>query len=126
MDLRQDEAASPLMVIATFVLVASGVTALLFFAFVDTSPPSVSLQQVSDGAPAFKVVAEHGGLKWESLKVQFVDSAGADHADVYLEIPNGELQTGDRIALRSGLPAGNYLLRVFDGERELARLSLTV
>ena len=112
------------MVIATFVLVASGLTALLFFAFVDTAPPAVSLQQVSDGGnAAFKVVDEHGGLDWEKLSVQFVDAGGVDHASFYLVVPGGPVQTGDQIQLRSGPPAGTYLLRVFDGERELARLS---
>jgi hypothetical protein len=112
------------MVIATFVLVAAGITALLFFAFVDTAPPAVSVQQVSDqGVPAFQVVSEHGGLDWEGLTVQFVDFAGNDQADLYLQVPTGEVETGDRITLRSGTPGGTYLLRLFDGERELSRVS---
>jgi len=120
-------AASPLMVIATFVLVASGVTALLFFAFVDTAPPAVSLQQTSDGGnPAFQVVSEHGGLGWEDLGVQFIDPAGTDRAAAYLLVPNGTVDSGDRITLRSAPPGGSYLLRLVDGERELARLHFKV
>jgi len=127
-DLRRDQdAASPLMVIATFVLVASGVTALVFFAFVDMAPPAVSLQRIDQqGVPAFRVVDEHGGLSWDELKVEFVDPAGADQASVYLEVPAGDILPGDLIKLRSGLPAGTYLLRLHDGERELAREVLNV
>lgn len=128
MDLRRNQdAASPLMVIATFVLVASGVTALLFFALVDTAPPALSLQRVDQqGIPAFRVVDEHGGLSWDQLTVQFVDPAGTDQASLYLDVPAGEILPGQVITLRSGLPAGTYLLRLHDGERELAREVLSV
>lgn len=115
------------MVIATFVFVASGVTALLFFAFVDMAPPAVSLQQVNEGGgPAFRVVSQHGSLEWEALNVTFTDAAGFDLAGFYLLLPNGTVDESDTIQLRSGLPAGPYLLRLWDGERELAREALTV
>jgi hypothetical protein len=126
--LRDDDVgASPLMVIATFVLAAAGITALLFFAFVDTAPPALSLQQVDDGGvPAFRVVDEHGGLAWDELSVRFIDPAGRDQAEFFLDVPAGDVEPGDTITLRSGLPGGTYHLRVFDGERELHRLVVAV
>jgi len=114
------EAASPLMVIATFVLVAAGLTALLFFAFVDTAPPSLSLQQDA-GAATFQVVALHGSIDWSHVQAHFVDHAGTDHA-TWLDVPtSGAVHAGDRITLKVQPPAGQYLLRIFDGDRELAR-----
>jgi hypothetical protein len=114
------------MVIATFVLVASGLTALLFFTFVDTAPPAVSLQAVEEaGATQFKVVGEHGGLKWDDLRVSFMDQSGADHAAL-LEVPAGKVREGDAIRLRSGLPGGPWALQLFSGDLEVGRLTFTV
>lgn len=114
------------MVIATFVLVAAGLTALLFFAFVDTAPPAVALQEMDDqGVRVFQVVSEHGDLRWENLQVRFINPAGTDRASLYLSVPTGPVDVGDRITFLSAPPGGLYHLRVFDGERELARIPFT-
>lgn len=111
------------MVIATFVLVAAGLTALLFFAFVDTAPDTLAIEQrPSDGGPAFRVVSKHGDLAWEGLTVRFIDPAGVDRAGVFLALPNGTVDTDDAITMRTLPPPGTYHLRIYRGEAELERL----
>lgn len=123
--LRRDEAAaSPLMVIATVVLVASGITALLFFALVDTAPSALSLQETREGGvPAFRVVSTHGGLDWEELGVRFVDPAGVDQTRLLLHLPNGTVDPDDVITLRTAPPPGVYHLRIYLEDRELERVT---
>lgn len=120
---RDQAAASPLMVIATFVLVAAGLTALLFFAFVDTAPDTLAIEQgEAEGGPAFRVVSKHGDLAWERLTVRFIDPAGVDRASLFLAVPGGSVDTDDAITMRTLPPPGTYHLRIYRGEAELERL----
>lgn len=121
MELRRDlEAASPLVVILTVVLVAVGLTTLVFFLVVDTTATLLEIQQVE--GPAFQVTDTSGDLAWGELEVVFLDRAGEDLAATFLSVPTGPVEEGDRITLRQHPPGGDYLLVVrFEGE-DLARL----
>lgn len=117
------EAASPLVVIATFVLLAVGLTALAFFLFVDTTTPLLEVQEVEgDAGPAFEVTRAQGGLRWGELEVRLLDHAGTDHAERVLALPTGGVEEGDRITLAQPVPGGDYLLVVEGGGEELVRL----
>jgi hypothetical protein len=122
-------AASPIVVIATFVLVAVGITSLVVFLIVDTTAPLLELQEVREGGPdamQFRVVDSAGGISWGNLQVQFLDRGGFDRATDYLSVPTGKVAEGDAITLREGLPGGTYVLRVLLEGEELVRLSVTV
>ncbi len=121
------DGASPLTVIVVVVLLAAGVAALVVMSFVGGTRPGLALQQVKGetGATAFEVTDVHGGLDWNGLTLQFIDPAGVDHADLYLSPPNGTVQFGDQIQLLSQPPGGTYLLRILDGDVELARVAPT-
>ncbi len=87
----------------------------------------MSLQQVRDGSgtTSFQVTDLHGSFDWAGVTVQFLDAAGVDHADLYLAMPDGAVHVGDHIALRSQPPGGTYLLRIVQGDTELARVAPT-
>lgn len=107
------EAASPLTVILTIALVAAGLTAVLFFAFVDVAGRQLSLERVTEnGAVAFRVTAVHSSQQWSDLEVRFVTPGGTDQAGFYLDVPSGAVHAGDVIHLRSQPPSGTYLLEV--------------
>lgn len=123
---RADQSgASPLTVITAVVLLVAAITAVLVMTFVGRGPSVLSLQETQDGAaPAFEVTAVHGSLEWDGLAVQLLDPAGVDRAGLYLDVPDGGVEVGDVLHLRSRPPAGTYLLRVLDGEAELTRVAL--
>lgn len=116
---RDGEAASPLAVIAVFVLVASGVTALAFFLFFDRPDREIQIRPEADG---FVVEEVTGSFRWSSLDIQLLDAAGADRAPLYLDLPDGRVDADDAIALRHQVPAGAYLLRLLDGGHEVGRV----
>ncbi len=118
----KEDAASPLAVIATFVLVAVGLTTLLFFLFVDTTNELLELQETND---RFVVTSTEGNLEWGDLRVQLVDRAGADRTD-FLTIPDGAVEEGDAIEFASMPPGGEYLLLVTLDGQELVRLRVVV
>lgn len=115
----RDEAASPLVVIITFVLVAIGITTLLFFLVVDTAGPDVEVQAVEGG---FEVTQVTGSIAWSDLDVRFLDRAGRDQADTYLDLPTGKVREGERIDLRAQPPQGTFVLVVALEDEELARV----
>ncbi len=120
-----DEAASPLVVIATFVAGAVIVTALAYALFFDNPDPDIDLVQVdAAGRPAFEVTAQAGGLNWADLEVQFIDRAGSDLAPFFLKVPTGPVRAGDRLELEPTPAAGHYLLLIKHDGRELARLAV--
>ncbi len=116
---RDDAAASPLVVLTVFVLVASGVTALVFFFFVDR--PDAGIEVRPAGEEGFVVEDVVGSFRWSGLRIEFLDAAGVDRAGLYLEAPDGRVGADDAIALRHQVPAGTYLLRLLDGGDEVGR-----
>lgn len=127
MQADRELAASPLAVIVVIALVAAGITALVFFAAVDVAGPELAVQQVDrDGGRAFQVTQVRGDLSWDDLTVQFLDPSGADHAGFYLDRPAGTVVVGQVLGVRSGLPAGTWLLRISDGDQEIVRLATIV
>jgi hypothetical protein len=117
-------AAAPLTVIATIAILAAAVTAIVLMATLGGGRSALRLQQVTaDGNPAFQVTETHGGLSWDGLSVAFLDPAGVDQASLYLDLPNGSVETGDQIQVRVPPAAGTYVLVVSDGARELARVA---
>lgn len=127
MRLRNDtQAASPLVVIATFVLGAIVLTALGYAFLFDR--PEERLQVVAvegpDG-PAFEVTHAAGGLAWDDVTLRFLDRAGTDQAATFLQQPGGDVDKGDRIAVSPHPPAGSYVLLVLSDGDELSRLVVT-
>jgi hypothetical protein len=125
---RDDHAASPLVVLTTFVVVAVLVTVIVYALAFDKPEDGVSLVAVrgESGALAFDVTATSGGLAWDEVTLRFLDRSGADLAESYLQPPAGNIDPEDRVEVRTLPPSGTYLLMVFHGEVELSRLSVTV
>lgn len=125
---RDDSAASPLVVLTTFVVVAVLVTIIVYALAFDRPEDGVSLVAVRDegGALAFDVTATSGGLAWDDVTLRFLDRAGTDLADSYLEVPEGDIDPEDRVLVPTLPPAGTYLLLVFGEDHELSRLSVTI
>src|SRR5688572_8106717 len=125
---RDETAASPLVVLTTFVLVAVLVTIVVYALAFDRPEPGVSLVVVreDDGALAFDVTKTSGELTWDEVTVRFLDRAGADLASSHLTLPNGTIDPEDRVMASTLPPAGTYLLLVFAGDDELSRLAVTV
>lgn len=88
---------------------------------------TLQMQQIQDagGRPAFQVTNVHGRLDWPGLTVQFIDPAGTDQAGMYLQAPNGTVELGNVVTLRTLPPGGVYLVRILQGETELARVAAT-
>lgn len=125
MRLRSDtHAASPLVVIATFVLGAVLVTVLAYALFFDRPEDRLQVVQAEgeDGTLSFEVSQEQGGLAWGDVTLRFLDRAGTDQADTFLHAPTGDVDEGDRISVSPHPPAGTYLLLVLQGSNELSRL----
>ena len=125
---RDENAASPLVVLTTFVLVAVLVTIVVYALAFDRPEPGVSLVVVreDDGALAFDVTQASGDLSWDEVTVRFLDRAGSDLADSHLAIPTGSIDAEDRVVASTLPPAGTYLLLVFEGDDELSRLAVTI
>lgn len=125
---RDDSAASPLVVLTTFVLVAVLVTIVVYALVFDRPEPGVDLVAVRDdgGELAFDVTEASGGLQWEEVSLRFLDRSGADLSSSYLQVPVGSIDREDRIGVHPLPPAGTYLLLVFDDDEELARLAVTL
>ncbi|HUR24783.1 MAG TPA: hypothetical protein VM327_02065 [Candidatus Thermoplasmatota archaeon] len=129
MDLaRDDSAASPLVVLTTFVVVAVLVTIIVYALAFDRPEDGVSLVAVhqESGALSFDVTATSGGLGWDEVTLRLLDRAGSDLGPSYLHLPNGTVDPEDRVDVVPLPPAGTYLLMVFKGDHELSRLSVTV
>lgn len=125
---RDDAAASPLVVLTTFVLVAVAVTVAAYALLVDRPEPELAVTPVhEDGTLAFFDVTRTGGdLEWGDLEVRFTDRGNVDVTDTYLRVPTGEVGRDDRIEVSPVPPAGTYLLQVFLAGDELVRLAVTV
>lgn len=124
---NDDQAASPLVVLTTFVLVAVLVTIAVYALVVDRPEPEIALTPVHDeGALAFDVTRSGGSLVWADLDIRFIDRAGVDVSETYLRIPTGAVDRDDRIGVAPAPPTGTYLLQVFSDGEELVRLAVTV
>jgi hypothetical protein len=124
---RDDTAASPLVVLTTFVIVAVLVTVVIYALAFDRPVAGVSLVAVKeDGSLAFDVTKTSGGLDWTEVTLRFLDRAGTDLSSPYLQVPDGSIDVEDRVAVTPLPPAGTYLLLVFKGDTELSRLAVTV
>ena len=125
---RDDHAASPLVVLTTFVVVAVLVTIIVYALAFDRPEDGVSLVAVraESGALAFDVTATSGGLAWEDVTLRFLDRGGKDLAGSYLQLPGGSIDPEDRVLVEPLPPAGTYLLLVFSDDHELSRLSVTL
>ncbi len=124
---RDDTAASPLVVLLTFVAVAVIVTALAYGLLFDRPEPRLQLIAVDDGsALAFEVTQTDGSLAWSDVTLRLLDRAGTDQAPAFLQAPGGDVTAGDRIASDPRPPAGTYVLLVLHGDDELSRLVVEV
>lgn len=126
--LRRDaSAASPLVVIVTFVLVAVLITVVLYALVFDRPEADVELVTVRpDGTLAFDVTHTSGSLEWSEVRLTFLDRSGTDVAAAYLHLPEGSIEREDRVSVEPLPPAGTYLLLVHRGEDELSRLAVTL
>jgi hypothetical protein len=125
---RDDSAASPLVVLTTFVLAAVLLTIVVYAVAFDRPEPGVSLVERRDdgGALAFEVTRSSGGLSWGEVDVRFVDRGGSDVASTFLHLPTGPIGRSDRIEVGPQPPAGTYLVQVLHDGDELARLVVTL
>ncbi len=107
------EAASPLVVLSTFVGVAIVVTVGVMLLIVDAPERDVQLVlgETTDGS-YLEVVAASGGVRWDDLDIALLDAAGLDRASTYLEVPDGTIEVGQRISFTHEPAAGTYLLQV--------------
>lgn len=128
MDFRRDtHAASPLVVIATFVAVAVLLTAGIYAVAFDRPEDRLHVVAVDvNGSLAFDVTQAAGGLSWDELTLRLLDRAGTDQSATFLQVPAGDVNPGDRITVSPQPPAGSYLLLVLQGSDELARLRIDV
>lgn len=124
MRLRSDtHAASPLVVLTTFVLGAVVLTVLLYALVFDRPEPELQVVQVEDGGvTSFKVSQAGGGLEWSQVKLRLIDRANTDQAGNFLVKPTGGVDEGDVIRLEPAPPSGTYVLLVSKGGAELSRL----
>lgn len=125
---RDDSAASPLVVITTFVLVAVLITIAVYALVFDKPATNVQLVQARDasGALAFIVSHQSGGLEWKDISLKLVDRAGTDIGPAYLHAPTGKVDRNDKVAVDPLPPAGTYVLLVLHKGTELSRLVVTV
>lgn len=128
MALARDElAASPMVVITTFIVIAVLLTVAAYALVFDRPENEVALVVVRpEGSLAFDVTKSSGGLAWAEVDLRFLDRAGNDLAESYLELPEGDIDLEDRVAVVPLPPAGTYLLLVFLGDEELSRLAVTI
>lgn len=124
---RDDQAASPLVVLTTFVVLAVLVTVVVYALAFDRPEPGVSLVAVRDeGALAFDVTKVSSTLEWDEVTLRFLDRAGRDVSEAYLQVPLGSIDRADRVAVFPLPPAGTYLLLIFHEGDELSRLAVTI
>jgi hypothetical protein len=124
---RDDLAASPMVVITTFIVIAVLLTVVVYALVFDRPENEVGLVVVrEDGGLAFAVAKSTGGLGWDEVDLRFLDRSGKDLSDAYLEVPEGGIDPEDRVEVVPLPPAGTYLLLVFLGDEELSRLAVTV
>lgn len=122
-----DEAASPLVVILTFVAGAVLITALGYALLFDRPEDRLQVVAVEEGeARFFEVTHAQGGLSWEDVTLRFLDRAGTDQAATFLQPPTGDVGVGDRIAVAPAPPAGTYFLLVLQDGHELSRFTLEI
>src|ERR1041385_7724275 len=125
---RDTTAASPLVVITTFVIVAVLITIAVYALVFDKPSTEVQLVQArnADGSMAFIVSKSSGGLDWSQVDLKLLDRSGADLAPAYLHAPTGKVDRQDKVAVDPLPPAGTYVLQVMHGNAELSRLVVTV
>lgn len=124
---RDDTAASPLVVILSFVAVAVILTALGYALLFDRPEPALQVIAVDDGSTlAFEVTQTDGNLAWSDVTLQLLDRAGTDQAPTFLQAPGGDITAGDRIATTARPPAGTYVLLLLHDGDELSRLLVTL
>jgi hypothetical protein len=124
---RDDSAASPMVVITTFIVIAVLLTVVVYALVFDRPENEVALVVVrEEGALAFDVAKSSGGLGWDEVELRFLDRSGKDLSASYLEVPEGDIDSKDRVSVVPLPPAGTYLLLVFLGDQELSRLAVTV
>ena len=125
---RDDSAASPLVVITTFVLAAVLVTIVVYAVAFDRPEPGLAFVAArgESGALSFDVTQVSGGLSWDEVTLRLLDRAGTDLGEAYLRVPEGEIEREQRVGVEPLPPAGTYLLLAFLGDEELSRLSVTL
>lgn len=126
--LRDDtSAASPLVVITTFVLGAILVTAGAYAIFFDRPDPALRLvESRGEGNLTFEVASTAGGLSWDTLRVRFLDRANTDQAETFLQLPAGHVKRGQDIVVDPLPASGTYVLLVTHKGSEISRLSVTL
>jgi hypothetical protein len=124
---KDDSAASPLVVLTTFVVVAVLITIAVYALAFDNPEPDLKVSPSHDGGVlAFDVTAAAGEIAWGDVDVRFINRGGTDVASTYLRLPTGVIEEDDRIAVAPQPPAGLYLFQVFHEGDELVRLSVRV
>jgi hypothetical protein len=124
---QDTQAASPLVVIATFVLVAVILTAGAYALFFDRPEPSLTVvEQRHGGVLSFNVTYVHGGMDWADVKVRFLDAAGTDQAGFFLTKPTGAISKGDVVQVAPQPNAGTYLFLVIHNGNELSRVTVII
>lgn len=128
MRLRSDtQAASPLVVITTFVLVAILLTAGAYALFFDRPEPRLQFVLDEQGeAPALRVTHAGGVRHWDDVTLRLLDRAGTDQASVFLQVPGGDVDEGDVVTFDPRPPSGTYLLLVLEDGDELSRLVIDI
>lgn len=122
-----EQAASPLVVIATFVGVAILVTVGVYYLAFDR--PEDRLQVVErerDGELTLEVTQAAGGLDWGDVTLRLLDRAGTDQASSFLVKPTGDVDEGDTVHVTPRPPAGSYLFIALRDGQELSRLVVEV
>lgn len=120
---RDESAASPLVVIATFVGAAILVTILVYALAFDRPEPRLQVVYAdAPGGPAFEVTQTGGGLTWKDVSLRLLDRAGTDQAGSFLVEPTGKVDEGDTVRIEPRPPSGTYVLLVMAGGEELSRL----
>jgi hypothetical protein len=124
---RDDLAASPMVVITTFIVIAVLLTVAAYALVFDRPENEVALVVVRpEGSLAFDVTKSSGGLSWDEVDLRFLDRAGNDLSESYLVLPDGDIDPEDRVEVVPLPPGGSYLLLVFLGDEELSRLAVTI
>lgn len=118
-------AASPLVVITTFVVGAAVATAVTYALFFDRPEPRLQFVEAEgEDGRAFDVSHAGGGLDWDDVTLRLLDRAGVDQARAFLHPPTGVVERGDRVEVDPDPPAGTYLLLALRGGAELSRLAV--
>lgn len=125
---RDDQAASPLVVLTTFVLVAVLITVAVYALVFDRPKAEVQLVEQRDASGAVSLVVSHtaGGLDWSDVTLKMLDRAGTDVSAAYLHAPTGHIDRLDIVSVDPHPPAGSYVVLALHKGNEISRLALTL